>query len=905
VWLYKATGVVQNLGGSGGGSAVTFDWSGSSALDGPDGNVRSMTVGGIASKASAFSRDSSGVWSTAWLGAYGGGLGVTDSSEGSGSGNAHTVDNTGRDNYVLFTFDRSVVVDSTFLGYVVDDSDIRVWIGTDAGAFAGTPMLSDAYLTGLGYTEVNETTLTTARLADINAGNLAGNVLVIAANTGEATTEDNFKIEKVTVREAGGGIYANKATLTAPGGITDSDMSHYRNPSAPPPAPGIDLEKTTNGPSNQNPTAPTYDNEDTANGAGVPLLVAGSSVTWTYKVTNTGNTTIARADIVLVDDNGTVGNTADDMSIANGRITLLSKAVGDADDLLEPGETWLYQATGTVQNLNTLGTMQTFNFNGSSATDGTDGNVRTYSAGGISVKASAWSRTESGGTWSKAWLGAYGGGLGVTDSGEGSGSGDSHTVDNMGGRDNYVLFRFDKQVVVDKAYLGYVVQDSDLTVWIGTINNAFNTSVTLSDSVLAGLVKEENWTELTTARWADFNAGNLAGNVLVIAASTADDTPEDRFKIEHLKVQEVAGNGVYANKATVNVPGATDSDMSHYKNAPPPTPRIDIEKTTNGPSNSNPTAPDYDNEDAANGAGVPILTPGGAVTWTYKVTNTGTSVIARSDIAIVDDNGTASTSDDMTIANGRITLLSKAVGDADDLLEPGETWLYQATGTVKDLAVWGSAITFDMSGSSATDGTDGNTRTFSSGGVTVKANAWSRVDSNGAWANAWLGQYGGGLGVTDRGEGSGSGDSHTVDNMGGRDNYIVFRFDQKVVLDKAYLGYVVGDSDLTLWIGNSSTAYGSGFTPSDSLLAGMTKEDNWTDLTTARWADLNAGNVAGNVIIIAASTADDTPEDRFKLDQLVLRTAPDVGTYGNKATVTVPGATDFDLSHYTNPDIWH
>ena len=52
-------------------------------------------------------------------------------------------------------------------------------------------------------------------------------------------------------------------------------------------------------------------------------------------------------------------------------------------------------------------------------------------------------------------------------------------------------------------------------------------------------------------------------------------------------------------------------------------PGIDIEKTTNGPTNSNPTAPDYDNEDAANGPGVPILTPGSTVTWTYKVTNTG------------------------------------------------------------------------------------------------------------------------------------------------------------------------------------------------------------------------------------------------------------------------------------------
>jgi hypothetical protein len=53
-------------------------------------------------------------------------------------------------------------------------------------------------------------------------------------------------------------------------------------------------------------------------------------------------------------------------------------------------------------------------------------------------------------------------------------------------------------------------------------------------------------------------------------------------------------------------------------------PIIDIEKTTNGPTNANPIAPDYDNED--------------------------------------------------TVA-----------GDADNLLEPGEVWLYRASGTVQSV----------------------------------------------------------------------------------------------------------------------------------------------------------------------------------------------------------------------------
>ena len=54
------------------------------------------------------------------------------------------------------------------------------------------------------------------------------------------------------------------------------------------------------------------------------------------------------------------------------------------------------------------------------------------------------------------------------------------------------------------------------------------------------------------------------------------DTPEDRFKIEKVKVQEV-GPGCYENFAVVTVPGATDSDLSHYCNADA-NPGIDIEK---------------------------------------------------------------------------------------------------------------------------------------------------------------------------------------------------------------------------------------------------------------------------------------------------------------------------------------
>jgi uncharacterized repeat protein (TIGR01451 family) len=901
VWLYKASGVAKDLSAL--GAAATFDFSGSSALDGTDGNVRSYSAGGISVKATAFSRDGTGIWQNGFLGAFGGGLGVTDRGEGDGSGNTHTIDNVGRDNYVLFRFDQQVVLDKAFLGYVVCDSDLTVWIGNISNAFNTTVALNDTVLNNLGFTEVNDTTSTSARWAELNAGNVAGNVIVIAASTADSTPDDYFKLDQLVVRATTGtnGVYSNKATVSAQG-VSDSDLSHYINGT---PRPGLDLEKTTTGAANQNTVAPTWDNEDTASGAGVPIFAPGAAITWNYRVANTGNTTFTRSEIVLVDDNGTTGSTADDMSIANGRIVFDRVETGDSDDLLEAGEVWLYKASGTALNLTTTGPATTFDFSGSSAVDGTDGNVRSYSANNISVKATAFSR-DGAGTWQNGFLGAFGGGLGVTDRGE-SGSGVTHTVDNVG-RNNYVLFTFNQQVVLDKAFLGYVNCDSDMQVWIGNISNAFNTTVTLNDAVLNGLgFTEVNDTTSTSARWAELNAGNVAGNVIVIAASTTDTTPDDYFKIDQLVVSARSSGGAYSNLATVSAQGVSDSDLSHYTNVVA-RPAIDLEKTTNGPSNSNPIAPDWHNEDTATGDGVPILTAGSTVTWTYRVTNTGNTSFNRSDIRLVDDNGTpTATGDDLSIANGRIVFDGVAFGDGDDLFEAGEVWMYKATDTVKNLATWGSATTFDFSGSSAVDGTDGNVRSYSAGGVSVKATAFSR-DGAGTWQNGFLGSFSGGLGVTDRGE-SGSGVTHTVDNVG-RNNYVVFTFSEQVVVDRAYLGYVNCDSDLRVWIGNISNAFNTTVALNDTVLnnLGFT-EANDTTSTSARWADFNAGNVAGNVLVIAASTTDTTPDDYFKIDQLLLRKAPTIGVYQNLATVTAGGVSDSDYSHYTNPgnnstDIW-
>ncbi len=126
--------------------------------------------------------------------------------------------------------------------------------------------------------------------------------------------------------------------------------------------------------------------------------------------------------------------------------------------------------------------------------------------------------------------------MGVTDNTE-SGSDPTHKVDNVGSQVNYVLFEFSQSVTVNRAFLDSVTTDRDITVWIGTKTNPFTNHITLSEATLASIgFTEENLTTSTVARWADINADNLNGNVLVIAALASDTSAEDQFKISKLDI---------------------------------------------------------------------------------------------------------------------------------------------------------------------------------------------------------------------------------------------------------------------------------------------------------------------------------------------------------------------------------
>ena len=104
--------------------------------------------------------------------------------------------------------------------------------------------------------------------------------------------------------------------------VSDTDKSHYCNL----PAPARAIEKLTNG-------KPA----DGASDADVPVIAPNATITWTYRVTNTGNMPFAEATVKVKDN-------------LLGAITqLISKGNGDA--ILSPGETWVYQKVGAALNL--------------------------------------------------------------------------------------------------------------------------------------------------------------------------------------------------------------------------------------------------------------------------------------------------------------------------------------------------------------------------------------------------------------------------------------------------------------------------------------------------------------------------------------------------------------------------
>jgi hypothetical protein len=428
--------------------------------------------------ATGWSSTKAGAFSPAYLALYSMGLGVTDNTEGDGSNNRHTVDNKDQNNYVVMAFSQPVAVDQIYLGYVVGDSDIRVWIGTIPNAFTSGVTLNQNVLNNLTFTEVSLGGSAT-RWADINAGMIAGNVLVVAAKPDETT--DYVKIDKVLV--------------SCPAGAAPLQLSCMAN--------------------NTGTVGTAFSSS---------LTVTGGTSPYTFSVLS-GN---LPGGLTLNTSTGAITGTP----TAAGTFNFTAKVVDSGDGSAQTDTT---SCGITVSSPQTSCTQTTLTFTGNTALDGPLGNIRSYSMNGVSVKVSAFSRS-NGGSWSPAYLGVWNQGFGVTASTE-DGTNGTHRVDNVGGTNNYVLFEFSSPVIVDYAYLNSVVDDSDMSAWVGTFNNPYTNHMTLNDTVLNNFaVRDDDDGPNAANRWAHFNEGRVSGNALVISASRLDTTPDDWFKVNKLYV---------------------------------------------------------------------------------------------------------------------------------------------------------------------------------------------------------------------------------------------------------------------------------------------------------------------------------------------------------------------------------
>ncbi len=195
---------------------------------------------------------------------------------------------------------------------------------------------------------------------------------------------------------------------------------------------------------------------------------------------------------------------------------------------------------------------------------------------------------------------------------------------------------------------------------------------------------------------------------------------------------------------------------------------------------------------------------------------------------------------------------------------------------------------FNLVGNSALDGTDGNARFFSATTagktINVRATAWSVSSS--VVRNAFLGAYGSGLGVTNRSEGSGGGNSHTTDNSGGTD-FILFQFDKPVeFLSAKFTTYQLSglsyqDSDASIDYGTTALPWNSGLSLDNknisvvnSLLNGAGYEATGGSAPNGVVRDLQpgaAGQKVGNIWMVASSMVNqDNRKDSFKLDDLTV-----------------------------------
>ncbi|HUT92688.1 MAG TPA: GEVED domain-containing protein [Thermoguttaceae bacterium] len=468
------------------------------------------------------------------------------------------------------------------------------------------------------------------------------------------------------------GPYENVATVAArfealDEDASDDDPSHYFGVVS-----AIAIEKATNG-----------EDADTETG---PLVAEGDAVLWTYVITNPGNVSLT---ITLTDDQG---------------VTPVLQSGDDGDGFLDPDEEWIYEATGTAvagqyENVATVsGTAvddQGVPIEGISAATDQDPSHYFGVAAGISIEKKVNGQDADtapglfvavGATVVWTYEVVNTGNVDLDDVVLTDDQGVVPVVQSKGDGDDLLevgetwVYQASGVAVADQQQntatvtavdpLQQEVADDDPSHYFGVVSGIVIEKATNgedADTETGPLVAEGDavlWTYVIT------NPGNVSLTITLTddqgvtpVLQSGDDgdgllQPDETWTYE---ATDTAVAGQYENLATVSgtavddqgvpiagISAVNDDDPSHYFGV---VSGIDIEKSTNGQAANDPP-----------GLYVPV---GTTVTWTYEVTNTGN--VGLENVAVADDQG--------------VVPVLQSGDDGDGVLELGETWIYEATGT--------------------------------------------------------------------------------------------------------------------------------------------------------------------------------------------------------------------------------
>jgi len=372
-----------------------------------------------------------------------------------------------------------------------------------------------------------------------------------AYKSGDANADNKLQTTEAWVYEASGvalsGQYENVGRVRAVyegKDYYDMDFSHYfgRQRLA-----SVTLRKETNG--------------SDANSEPGPYIIIGQQVVWSYRVENTGEVDLN--GIVVTDDKG-----------------IIPVKVGgdDTDDILSPGEAWLFRAEGVAQagQYSNIGKVEAYY--GAQKVEDTD---------------------------PSHYFGAAGPAIGI--------------VKKTNGVDA-------------NSQPGPSVGLGEPVTWTYEVKNEGD--VPLED---VAVTDDKGITPV-------YSSGDDGDGVLEVGETWV------------YSASGVAASGQYSNTGTAEgwFEGikVSDSDLSHYFGVAPAS--IDMEKWTNGE--------DADTEGTSYQASV-----GDAITWQYRIENTGGFDLAG--VLVSDDK------ESPAYKQGDLNL--------DGILNPGELWIYEATGVAQ------------------------------------------------------------------------------------------------------------------------------------------------------------------------------------------------------------------------------